>query len=230
MNSLLAKIFAAAALAWCGNASAALFYDYSGSSVAIPDNSGTGIGFGFSLSDPAASITSVTVTLNISGGYNGDLYAYLSHGSGFAVLLNRTGVGSSTPGSSSAGYADTGFAITLGSSAAANVHFYQNNSPTYNVNGQLTGTWRPDGRGIDPELTPSAFDASGSADFSTFTGLNPNGNWTLFLADLSGGSISTLDDFSVSVTAVPEPLNVGLAVFAGIFFLAQVWRRRRTGE
>ena len=37
--------------------------------------------------------TDVQVTLHLSGGYNGDLYAYLTHGDGFAVLLNRVGVG-----------------------------------------------------------------------------------------------------------------------------------------
>ena len=31
------------------------------------------------------------MTLNLSGGWNGDLYAYLVHNSGFAVLLNRVG-------------------------------------------------------------------------------------------------------------------------------------------
>ena len=34
-------------------------------------------------------IESVTVNLNFTGGWNGDLYAHLVHGSGFLVLFNR---------------------------------------------------------------------------------------------------------------------------------------------
>ncbi len=231
MKSGLAKAVLLAVVAgWCSSTSAALLYDYSGSSVALPDGNGSGVAFGFSISDPSSSITAVTVTLNLSGGFNGDVYAYLSHGSGFAVLLNRTGRGSTTPGSSAAGYANTGFAITFDSTASANVHFYQNNSPSYNGSGQLTGFWQPDGRAIDPGLAASAFDASGSANFSTFTGLNPNGNWTLYLEDVSSGGISTLNDFSVSVSAVPEPANIALGIFAGIFASATLWRRRRRNQ
>src|SRR5258706_131340 len=55
------------------------------------------------------AITDVKVTLNISGGYNGDIYGYLVHSSGFAVLLNQTGVASTN----SFGYANTGFNVTI---------------------------------------------------------------------------------------------------------------------
>ena len=44
------------------------------------------------------SLTSVVISASISGtpdadprAFNGDLYAYLTHGSGFSVLLNRVG-------------------------------------------------------------------------------------------------------------------------------------------
>ena len=76
------------------------------------------------------------MTLNIAGGYNGDLYAYLSHGAGFAVLLNRVGRTSVNTD----GYSTPGFAVTLVGHAAADVHSYESLSPTYNANGQLTGT------------------------------------------------------------------------------------------
>ena len=32
------------------------------------------------------------MTLNLTGGWNGDLYAYVQYGSGFTALLNRVGV------------------------------------------------------------------------------------------------------------------------------------------
>jgi subtilisin-like proprotein convertase family protein len=213
-------------ISWSHPASAALFYSYSGSPVVIPDNAPSGTGFAFSLTDPATSITDVSVTLDISGGYNGDLYAYISHGSAVAVLLNRVGVGSS----STYGYGDSGFLITLSSSAAANVHSYQNSPTLFNGNGQLTGDWRPDGRLIDPASSPSAFDsAPTSANFGSFTGQNPNGDWTLFFEDMSPGGVSTLTGFSVnlSVVPVPEPVNVALGIFGGILAGLGLWRAYR---
>ena len=46
------------------------------------------------LSGLSGSISNVEVTLDITGGFNGDLYAYLVSPSGqMLVLLNRVGVG-----------------------------------------------------------------------------------------------------------------------------------------
>ena len=42
---------------------------------------------------PAGTFTSLSVDLQLSGGWNGDLYAYLVHSSGFSVLLDRVGQG-----------------------------------------------------------------------------------------------------------------------------------------
>jgi subtilisin-like proprotein convertase family protein len=55
---------------------------------------------------------------------------------------------------------------------------------------------------------------------SSFNGLNPNGSWTLFLADMSGGAVSTLQSWELDITgtaAVPEPASIieaGLAALA----------------
>lgn len=230
MNQFIARtVLLAGLLALTPPASAALSYPYSGPAVAIPDNDANGRAFTFSLSDAATSITSVSVTLDVSGGRNGDIYAYLSHSSGYTVLLNRSGRGFTTSGSSADGYANTGFALTFSSAGGANVHFYQNNSPTYNGTGQLTGTWQPDGRTIDPAASASSFDAEGSASFSSFTGQNPNGDWTLIFFDVSALGISTVNSFSVDVTAVPEPVNGALGIFAGLGSVLGLlrWQRAR---
>jgi len=211
----LAALLVASPGAWAG-----LTYSWTGAQT-IPDNSMSGVAFGITVTDPATTITDVSVTLNISGGWNGDLYAYLSHGSGYAVLLNRPGVGATTPGSSAEGYGDAGLLnILLSSAGAANVHFYGNHSPALS-GGQLTGTWQPDGRAIAPNSSPAGFDASGAANFSTFQNLDPNGQWTLFLMDASPLGISTLNGFSVDISAVPEPVNVGLGLFAAAFLAVQ---------
>jgi len=189
----------------------------------IPDNSATGIAYNFNLSDPATVIQNVSVTLNLSGGWNGDLYAYLSHGTETAVLLNRVGVSDANPD----GYGNTGFSVTLSGSTLTDIHNYQALSPSYNGSGQLTGTWGADGRSITPDASGSTFDsAPRNATLSTLNGSDPNGSWTLFIADQSGGFISTLNGYTVEVTAVPEPAETALVVGAILGFSALVLKKR----
>jgi hypothetical protein len=219
----------AMALAMATDATAALLYQWNGPAQPIPDNNPSGLAFGFTLPGLTPSMTAisdVSVSFNVSGGWNGDLYAYLSHGSGMAVLLNRVGVGATTPGASANGYGDAGFNLTLSSAGAANVHFYQNYSPTFS-NGQLTGTWQPDGRGIAPDSPDVSFDAPGTADFNTFLNQDPHGDWTLFFADVSTLGTATLNGFSVGVVAVPEPVNMALGLLALLSLGVQVCRVAR---
>jgi hypothetical protein len=123
----------------------------------IPDANPAGVVSTITVSgvNTTWAISDLTVSLNISGGFNGDLYAYLlSPNNTMVVLLNRVGVNSSD----AFGYGNAGFAITL-AAAGYNIHEYQSHSPSYS-GGQLTGTWAPDQRTIDPQSDPSAFDAS----------------------------------------------------------------------
>ena len=215
-------------LIWLANpvvpVSAALYSSWSGTQT-ILDNYGSGLSYHFNLSDSATVITDVSVTFDISGGYNGDLYAYLSHGDGFAVLLNRAGRTST----SEYGYSTTGFAITLTGSATADIHHYQSLGATYNGTGQLLGTWGADGRDVVPAL---AYDTTArTATLADFTGKDPNGgDWILYFRDASPGGISTLNSWSVQVTAVPEPVNVALGVLGGVFLVAIGLRTRRVRE
>jgi hypothetical protein len=103
----------------------------------------------------------------------------------------------------------------LSSAAANDVHFYGNASPTFNGNGQLTGSWQPDGRNIDPASPPAAFDSASQVTFASFNDANANGNWTLFFADMSaGGGNSQLVSWELDITAVPEPVITALVLFA----------------
>jgi subtilisin-like proprotein convertase family protein len=58
-------------------------------STVIPDNNLSGVAYPLNFADTGLTINpgSVQVTLDISGGYNGDLTAYLSHGSQVSYLL-----------------------------------------------------------------------------------------------------------------------------------------------
>lgn len=196
--------------------------------LAIPDGSTVGVVSTINIPTSLISdITSVQVSLNISGGFNGDYYVYLVHylpggvSAGFVNLLNRTGTTASDP----FGYGDSGFTITF-SDAAANgdVHNYQN---VFNpAGGALTGTWAPDGRSADPFLVTDASPRTNS--LAAFNGTNAAGDWTLFVADVSSAGLGTFVTWGLTIQGVPEPGTY----FTGALALAAVWaaRRRRTGR
>ena len=87
---------------------------------------------------PAGTFTSLSVDLNLSGGWNGDLYAYLVHSSGFTVLLDRVGTGVS--GVSAFGYGDAGMNVNLAATGTS-IHQYGGNST---FSGAPTGTFQTD--------------------------------------------------------------------------------------
>lgn len=182
-------------------------------STAIADYPSAGVGAGLNFSDTSvAQITSVSVTFTTSGGWNGDLYAYLSHGSGVAILLNR--VGASAPGDD--GYSTSGFNnITL---TASGTDIHTISAPT------TGGTYGADGR-LDY--------TSGTRGntLSVFDGGDPNGGWTLYFSDQSSLSTVTLTGWQVNITAipldvspVPEPVNVALGFFGGLMGLVVLSR------
>lgn len=219
------------------NASAPLYSFYwDNLNAAIPDGTAGGYQNSQTLSGIADwSISDVNVTLNISGGFNGDLYAYLVHDSGLAVLLNRVGRGSG----SSFGYSDAGFGpdasanrFTLDDDLGNDAHLYR--TYTYSLyGGHLTGTWQPDGRDIDPLSSRAIFEAAGRDKLlSSFDGGNPNGGWTIYFADMASGNQSTLVGWGLEINAVPEPVNVALGVFGGLLGLTQLVRflRRRKAK
>ena len=123
----------------------------------IPDNDPNGYQSSQTLSGVPLPIAHVSVTLNISGGINGDLYAFLSHNGTMAVLLNRVG----RTGSNALGYPDVGFGpdgtgsnFTFDDQASHDVHYYGTFPYTLNGSGQLTGlgsrTAKPRSRSSGP--------------------------------------------------------------------------------
>jgi subtilisin-like proprotein convertase family protein len=166
--------------------------------LAIPDGNPNGITTSLLVSGTDSSLVDVNVTLNISAGYNGDLYAYLVNPNGtMVVLLNRVGTGTGSAIQSAFGYSTAGFNnVTLDDAATGgSIHNMQNPGSLPTV------SYTPDGGNL------SAFDSG-----------NPNGTWTLFFADLSAGNTSILNGWSLDITAVPEPVNVAMVIF-GVGFI-----------
>jgi subtilisin-like proprotein convertase family protein len=187
----------------------------------IPDNSANGVSASQSVT--GVGVTSgLTVQLEIDGrvgsGYLGDLYVILTHGSDYAVLLNRPGRSSSDLD----GYANNGLKVTFDDKAAnGDIHTYRvTYGGTVSAAEPLTGIWAPDGRTTDPDHTVAS--DSRSATLSSFDGKNANGVWTLSVYDLSPGGTSELVNWeldfgtsgklsasSVPVTPIPEPSWAG---------------------
>ena len=192
----------------------------------VPDNSIVGVSDSRTLPSSIGSITSLRVTLDITGGFNGDFYAYLVHntgaGSGFAILLNRPG----RTALNSFGYADSGINVVFQDGAAnGDIHNYP--SPVSPPGSQLTGTWQPDGRNVNPN---AALDSSARTAFlSSFNGLNASGTWTLLVADVSPVGSGTFLSWGLEITgiAVPEPGSVALLLVGGGALALVVARRRR---
>ncbi len=209
MRKFFIFIVLAASLA-AGRAALTETFSFNDINRAVPDGNPAGIIDGRTISSVITSISSITVGLRISGGYNGDLYVTLQHSSGFSVLLNRPG----KTGSDAYGYGDAGFNIRFDDAAANDVHTYQAIT-TPGAGLPLTGTWQPDARNIDPtDVTASS---TRSAYLSSFQGSAGSGTWTLFLADtVSGGGTATLSSWDLEITGVPEPTTIALGIFGGL--------------
>lgn len=194
-------------------------------SLPIPDGSPTGIQHTMKIANvpPGSLIRDVTLTLNISGGMTGDLFGYVVHDTGYAVLLNRPG----RTASSGLGYDDLhGLSVSFRDDAPADIHSYRSN-PTVPLGGPLTGSWQPDGR-----ATPvaAAWDTDArTAMLNSFQGLAPSGDWTLFLYDASPVDQATLTGWSLSLgtAIVPEPDAVVMAMVGGVVVV--LFRRRARG-
>lgn len=197
----------------------------SGISQPIPDNDASGIARSFMTSGLTVGIPyELTVSLSVEpmglGAFNGDYYAYLLHespsGGDFrmAVLLNRVGSSIEMPN----GYSDSGFRITLSDSANDDIHRYRVSlgGPQF---GLVTGTWQPDGRRVDPLVSSDT--SPRSAFLAPLGKMDPNGQWTLFVADLEAGGTGKLTGWEVrAVAVIPEPstmwmLGIGCLTWMG---------------
>ena len=195
----------------------------SGNAIGDAPNSGLARVLNVSTSDTV--ITDISVGLDIGSlagdtAWNGDLYAQLVGPSGtLSVLINRPGV--TDP--ANAGYGDPGFSVTLSDSATTDIHEYPflPGGPTFNPSGQVTGTWQSDGR-TDPTTSGR------TKPLSQLFGQNPNGNWTLLVADLANGNRAQLNSWSLTITTSPVPEPAATMALSGIALLATaVWLKRQ---
>lgn len=165
----------------------------------VPDGNASGLADVRNINSAISNITGLKVTLNVTGEFNGDLYAYLRHSSGFTVLLNRSG----RTASSAFGYADSGFDVTFQTGATnGDVHVYQN-LLTPPAGFPLTGAWEPDGRTNDPANVADT--SLRATSLTNFNGLGAAGEWTLYVADVDSGGTNMLTQWSLEITGGASP-------------------------
>lgn len=189
----------------------------------IPDNNLSGISSSITVnSAPFSTITDVNVRLNITGGYNGDLYAYLTHDGATAILLNRIGTSGGGTIQGTYGFSGAGMNVWLDDSAA-DIH-------TTGGNGFLSGTYGADGRNASPNNLGAINGAGRTQLLAGFNNQSVFGSWTLLVVDANGGAQSTLSSWDLEITGVPEPVNVALGIFGGLFAVVQgvrFWKKKK---
>ena len=171
--------------------------------VDLPDNDSGGISSTISVLTPIEVVTDVNVSLVVTGTYNGDLHAVLTHNGVQAVLLNR-------PGRRAAwnfGYDDDGLDIRLDDQAPnGDVHVYRlvlTGDHALPLTGgiPLTGVWAPDGRPASPT---DVLDTDSRPNLlGIFNGINPNGDWTLQIADWATLDYHRLVSWSLDICGDP---------------------------
>lgn len=211
---------ASSSLAFAASAATFHFSDFSQGGLPIPDGSAAGIADVRVINSDLYTIGNLRVHLDISGpeGWLGDLFVTLQHDTGYSVLLNRPGRTTTAPW----GYAGSGLSV-----------WFEDGHPDLHSAGALpnqlrTGVWGPDGRVTDPGsvLTEHAR----TAQLSSFGGLDPNGEWILFMADLSSGGMMSLRSWSLEFTgqgvSVPEPGSGLLLAMLAVMVLGGLARRQ----
>ncbi len=168
--------------------------------VLIPDNNLSGVASQVNFNSAISQITSVTVTVNVAGAppndpnaWDGDYVAYLEYDSVLVYLLQN-------PGTPPYGSPGNGFNITFSDAAGVNP-LNLTSDPNLNTTATISGTYNPAG------------------NLGAFNGLNPNGTWTMFIADTSAGDIGTLTSWSMSVAGLPDSAGTFLLLTIGVGLL-----------
>jgi subtilisin-like proprotein convertase family protein len=171
----------------------ATLFEFNGINQLIPDGDPSGIVSRQTLQlGPTDFVVDVNVRLEIAGvngeGFTGDLYVWLQHGNALSVLLNRPGRDTGRP----EGHANNSLWLLLDDEALLDIHTTEHIEETTRYAAQ------PDGRQEDPAAVITSSDRG--LKLNTFQGLDPNGEWNLFVSDLSGGGQMRLESWGLEIT------------------------------
>jgi hypothetical protein len=209
--------------------------------LTIPDAStGTVLPSTIVLNSGGQLISSLRISVTVTGGSNGDLYILLEHGGKSSVLVNRPGL-DTTVASSSYGSPSRGLNVTFFDAAPVDLKtsIPMSLDASYGAGGandgqaQVTGVFQPDGRDVSPFSADLNSPATATRTLAEFNNMAVDGPWTLSLVRIDSLETSTLESWSVEATSstvtVPEPGTVlpsMLLVCSGLY--VRFIRRHRT--
>lgn len=174
--------------------------------VVINDGDPVGAGDIIYVESSIRQVTSLTVHMKIASevnAINGDYYAHVADSENNTVtLLNRVG----RTLENDWGYSDNGFDITFSDDAInGDVHVYRRiltGNDTIPIDRSfrkpLAGIWQPDGRQQSPYTVLDTDPRN--VNLSVFNGTDPNGYWTLFIADCDFIGGGRLESWSLTIT------------------------------
>jgi len=194
MKTILTAMILLAATGWAEATLVQQTFTVSGGTIADGNPVGQVFTGTFNQAATGNQVLGITVNLSVTGGNDGNLYAYLVAPNGTMVLLlNRPGATVSNP-MGDAGYGFSNITLKDGTAANGNI---QTAAETAGV--AVTGT----------------YNAAGT--LGTFNNSSANGKWELFFADMvKGGGNSTLNSWSLNITVVPEPVTLALGLFTAM--------------
>ncbi|MBK8608582.1 MAG: M36 family metallopeptidase [Chitinophagaceae bacterium] len=190
-------------------------------SLAVPDNTANGVSNNLTISGIPANgtISNISVTLNMSHTYPGDMIIHLKAPNGQILNLYKYGSGLFTgPASGVSTWGWYGAKVSqLGSTAwstVATAPFIYNNATAWKADAINTPVAGP------TVQNPTGFvsNAAGFASLYT-TGPSANGTWTLAMADGGPGDIGTLASWSLNVD-----------YFVGVASTQAVWTPNGAGS
>ena len=197
MKNILMMVFLLAATGAEANLTLSQTFTPADGTIADGNPAGQLFAGTFSQSGFDNAVTAATVTVNITGGYNADLYGYLVAPNGTHVtLMNMPGTAVNVFGASGAGM---------------NITFQDGISDHGDIQQETSGS-----------VLFGSYNAVES--LANVNGANANGDWGVYFADMtSSGANETLVSWTLTLTVVPEPVTVALVIFAtGIIGMAGV--------
>jgi subtilisin-like proprotein convertase family protein len=192
---------------------------YTSPGGAIPDAVGTTPGvlqvtFNVTDTDPVLSVD-LTMT-GLTHSWVGDLRATLSGPGGVPVasIFNQIGRASTA----TSGFGDS-------SNFGGNYRFIDSGADPYPpLIAGLGDFVLPSGDYMATDSTPVGTVGQQVFLNSVFGGSNPSGTWTLTITDFAGGDTGSLASATLNITAVPEPVSIGVV---GLATGGLLLRRRR---
>ncbi|MCB0860263.1 MAG: hypothetical protein KDB54_06370 [Solirubrobacterales bacterium] len=173
-------------------ASAYVLGPYPGNPITIP-NSGSGSPYPstLSLGSVIGKLDSMTAQVNVSHEFAGDIDLLLVSPQGVGVMLMSDTCGSQTISSMSFTFSDSA-ASMLPETATC-----------------TSGTYKPtDYVSSTQDTFPSPAPSSYSPTLSAYKGIDPTGNWSLFVVDDAAGDTGAINSWSLTFDVSPAEIKV----------------------